>query len=48
MSHKLAGRDVDDVLVEFYGPHTGRNYFETTVAPQLSILISAATAGGGG
>jgi hypothetical protein len=45
MSHKLLGRNVDDVLIEFYGPHTGRNYFETTVAPQLSVLLSSATPG---
>ena len=41
MSHSLLGKDVDDVLVEFYGPHTGRNYF-STVAPQLSIQVSGA------
>lgn len=44
MSHKLLGKDVDDILVEFYGPHTGRNYFETTVIPQLSIQVHGANA----
>ncbi len=42
MSHSLLGKDVDDILVEFHGPHTGRNYFETTVAPQLSIQVFGA------
>lgn len=42
MSHKLLGKDVNDILVEFYGPHTGRNYFEATVAPQLSIQVHGA------
>jgi hypothetical protein len=44
MSHSLLGKDVDDILVEIYGPHTGRNYFETTVVPQLSIQIFGADA----
>lgn len=44
MSHSLLGKDVDDILVEFYGPHTGRNYFEATVAPQLSIQVFGADA----
>lgn len=44
MSHNLLGKDVDDILVEFYGPHTGRNYFETTVAPQLQIQVFGADA----
>ena len=44
MSHSLLGKDVDDILVEFYGPHTGRNYFESTIAPQLSIQIFGADA----
>lgn len=44
MSHSLLGKDVDDILVEFYGPHTGRNYFETTVVPQLSIQVFGADA----
>ncbi len=45
MSHSLLGKDVDDILVEFYGPQTGRNYFETTVVPQLSIQVFGADAG---
>ena len=44
MSHSLLNKDVDDILVEFYGPHTGRNYFEVTVAPQLSIQVFGADA----
>ena len=44
MSHSLLGKDVNDILVEFYGPHTGRNYFEATVAPQLSIQVFGADA----
>jgi len=44
MSHSLLGKDVDDILVEFYGPHTGRNYFEATIAPQLSIQVFGADA----
>jgi len=44
MSHSLLGKDVDDILVEFYGPHTGRNYFESTIAPQLSIQVFGADA----
>jgi hypothetical protein len=44
MSHSLLGKDVDDILVEFYGPHTGRNYFEITVAPQLSLQLFGADA----
>ena len=44
MSHSLLGKDVDDILVEFYGPHTGRNYFEATIAPQLSIQLFGADA----
>lgn len=42
MSHSLLGKEVDDVLVEFLGPHTGRNYFETTVTPQLSVRVFGA------
>ena len=42
MGHSLLGKTVDDVLVEFYGPHTGRNYFETTIAPQLQIQVHGA------
>lgn len=42
MSHSLLGKDVGDVLVQFYGPHTGRNYFETSIAPQLSIQVFGA------
>jgi hypothetical protein len=42
MSHSLLGKDVDDILVEFHGPHIGRNYFETTVVPQLSIQVFGA------
>jgi len=44
MSHNLLGKDVDDILVEFYGPHTGRNYFASTVAPQLQIQVFGADA----
>ena len=44
MSHSLLGKDVDDILVEFYGPHTGRNYFESSIVPQLSIQIFGADA----
>lgn len=44
MSHSLLGKDVDDILVEFYGPHTGKNYFETTIVPQLSIQVFGADA----
>ena len=44
MSHSLLGKDVNDILVEFYGPHTGRNYFESTVVPQLSIQVFGADA----
>ena len=44
MGHKLLGKDVDDILVEFYGPHVGRNHFETTVAPQLQIQVFGADA----
>lgn len=42
MSHSLLNKDAGDVLVEFYGPHTGRNYFETTVVPQLQIQVFGA------
>ena len=42
MAHSLLGKDADDILVEFYGPHTGRNYFEVTVAPQLQIQVFGA------
>ncbi len=42
MSHSLLNKDVGDVLVEFYGPHTGRNYFADTVAPQLRIQVFGA------
>jgi hypothetical protein len=45
MAHSLLGKDVDDILIEFYGPHTGRNYFEDTVAPQLQIQVFGADAG---
>lgn len=45
MAHSLLNKDVDDILVEFYGPHTGRNYFETTVVPQLQIQVFGADAG---
>lgn len=44
MAHRLLGKDVDDILVEFYGPHTGRNYFEATVAPQLTVQLHGADA----
>ena len=44
MSYSLLGKDVDDILVEFYGPQTGRNYFAATVAPQLSIQVFGADA----
>lgn len=42
MAHSLLNKDVDDILVEFYGPHTGRNYFEVTVVPQLQIQVFGA------
>lgn len=42
MAHSLLGKDVDDILVEFYGPHIGRNYFADTVAPQLQIQVFGA------
>jgi len=42
MGHSLLGKDVDDILIEFYGPHTGRNYFETTVSPQLQLQVFGA------
>lgn len=44
MSHKLAGRRVDDVLVEFLGPIEGRNHFPTlgTGTPELSGQLFAA------
>ena len=42
MGHSLLNKDVGDILVEFHGPHIGRNYFETTVAPQLSIQVFGA------
>ena len=45
MAHSLEGKDVDDVLVAFHGPHTGRNYFESSVAPQLSIQVFGADPG---
>ena len=45
MAHSLLNKDVDDILVEFYGPHVGRNYFETTVVPQLQIQVFGADAG---
>ena len=45
MSHTLLGKDVDDILVEFYGPQTGRNHFETGTVPQLSIQVFGADAG---
>lgn len=45
MSHWLLGKDVDDILVEFYGPHTGRNYFESSIPPQLSVQLSGAYPG---
>ena len=44
MAHSLLGKDVDDILIEFYGPHIGRNYFETTIAPQLQIQVFGADA----
>jgi len=39
MSHSLLGKAVDDVLAQFWGPHEGRNYFTTTVVPQLRIQV---------
>ncbi len=45
MSHSLLNKDVDDILVEFYGPHTGRNYFAVTVAPQLQLQVFGADPG---
>jgi hypothetical protein len=45
MSHGLLGKDIDDILVEFYGPHTRRNYFETTIPPQLSVQLFGAHTG---
>jgi len=44
MGHSLLGKDVGDVLVEFLGPHTGRNYFASTITPQLSIQVFGADA----
>ena len=48
MSHSLLGKDVDDILVEFYGPHINRNYFEgppAPVVPSLHIQVFGADAG---
>ena len=42
MAHSLLNKDVDDILVEFHGPHIGRNYFAVAVAPQLSIQVFGA------
>jgi hypothetical protein len=38
MSHNLAGRQLNDVLVEFYGPLNGRSYHPVTPAalPQFT------------
>lgn len=38
MSHKLSGKAVDDVLVEWWGPHTDRNYF-AAAAPRLLVVL---------
>ena len=43
----MLGKDAGDVLVEFWGPHIGRNYFEqptTAVPPQLRFQIFGADA----
>lgn len=48
MGHRLLGKDVDDILVEFYGPHQNRNYHEgapAPVVPQMSIQVFGADAG---
>lgn len=48
MSHKLHGKKVDDILTEFWGPHSGRNYFVlagAAVPPQLRVQVFAANAG---
>ncbi len=47
MGHRLLGAEVDDVLVEFWGPHIGRNYFEqpTPAVPQIRIQVLGANAG---
>jgi hypothetical protein len=45
MSHGLLGKDINDILVEFYGPHTGRNYFEAAILPQLSVQLFGAYPG---
>ncbi len=48
MGHRLLGKKVDDILVEFWGPHIGRNFFEqptTAVPPQLRIQVFGADAG---
>lgn len=46
MSHKLAGRQLDDVLVEFWGPHLGRNHFPSNdaTAPQARGQLFGADA----
>ena len=43
MSHKLVGKNVDDAIIEFWGPHNGRNYF-STATPQLRIQLFGADA----
>lgn len=45
MSHRLLGKNVDDILVEVYGPHTGRNYFAVAIPPQLSVQLFGAHPG---
>ena len=45
MSHRLLGKDVNDILVEFYGPHNRRNYFEVSIPPQLSVQLFGAYPG---
>ena len=44
MSHSLAGRNVDEVLVEFWGPITGRNHFPAlgAAAPQAQGQLTGA------
>jgi len=46
MRHRLLGAEIDDVLVEFWGPHIGRNYFEqpTPAIPQIRMQVFGADA----
>lgn len=38
MSQKLINKPLDSILLEWYGPHVGRNYF-STVTPQLIVSL---------